>query len=124
MSNVYSVPENFRQRALIDQADYERIYRESIETNEEFWANIAKRLDWIRFPTSIKDVSFDTINTVQYNTPYSLVETSYDPINKTCSTVPCHLNQPKPEWGKPYRWGWGSLECDQCHQYGDRKSVV
>jgi hypothetical protein len=65
-----------------------------------------------------KDVSFDTVNTIPYRTPYSLDATSYNPIDKTCSTVPCHLNQPKPEWGKPYRWGWGSLECDQCHHYG------
>ncbi len=30
-----------------------------MENNESFWADVAKRLDWIRFPTRIKDVSFD-----------------------------------------------------------------
>jgi predicted CxxxxCH...CXXCH cytochrome family protein len=65
-----------------------------------------------------KDVAFDTVNTVTYNSTFSLTEVVYDPGDKTCSSVPCHLNQAKPQWGKPYRWGFGSLECDQCHHYG------
>ena len=65
-----------------------------------------------------KDVAFDTVNTVTYNSVFSLDETVYNPGDKTCSSVPCHLNQPKPQWGKPYRWGWGTFECDQCHHYG------
>jgi acetyl-CoA synthetase len=59
MSNVYPVPESFRQRALIKQQDYERIYRRSVDENEQFWAEEARRLDWIRFPERIKDVSFE-----------------------------------------------------------------
>ncbi len=59
MSNFYPVPESFRQNALIDQQEYERIYQESIENSEQFWSDTAKRLDWIRFPTVIKDVSLD-----------------------------------------------------------------
>jgi len=43
----------------VDAAEYEKIYRRSIEENEAFWADVAKRLDWVRFPTRIKDVSFD-----------------------------------------------------------------
>jgi predicted CxxxxCH...CXXCH cytochrome family protein len=66
----------------------------------------------------IKDVDFDTVNTVTYRKTFSMSGVVYDPADKTCSSVPCHLNQPKPQWGKPYRWGWGSLECDQCHHYG------
>ncbi|MFB3077401.1 MAG: acetate--CoA ligase [Lysobacterales bacterium] len=59
MNNIYPVPESFRQNALIDQQEYERIYRESVENSEQFWSDTAKRLDWIRFPTVIKDVSLD-----------------------------------------------------------------
>jgi acetyl-CoA synthetase len=59
MSNLYPVPESFAAKAHIDEADYDRIYAASVENNEAFWADIAKRLDWIRFPTRIKDVSFD-----------------------------------------------------------------
>jgi acetyl-CoA synthetase len=59
MSNIYPVPETFKEKAHIDQEGYERIYAESIENNEAFWAETARRLDWIEFPTVIKDVSFD-----------------------------------------------------------------
>ena len=59
MSDIYPVPEYFKQRAHLDAERYEKAYRESLENPEEFWANIARRLDWFTFPTKIKDVSFD-----------------------------------------------------------------
>ena len=59
MSNTYPVPEFFKQRAHLDAADYDKVYRESIENNEAFWAETARRIDWFKFPTQIKDVSFD-----------------------------------------------------------------
>jgi acetyl-CoA synthetase len=59
MSTTYPVPPSFKAKARVDAAQYERIYAESVENNEAFWADVAKRLDWIRFPTRIKDVSFD-----------------------------------------------------------------
>ena len=59
MSHIYPVPESFRENALIDQQEYQRIYRESVENSEQFWSDTAKRLHWIRFPTVIKDVSLD-----------------------------------------------------------------
>ena len=34
------------------------MYRQSIEDPEAFWAEQAKRLDWIKFPTKIKNTSF------------------------------------------------------------------
>lgn len=67
----------------------------------------------------VRDVIFDPVNLQNYRrNSYSLASTSWDPQTRTCSTVPCHLNQTQPEWGKPYRGeGWGSVECDQCHHY-------
>jgi acetyl-CoA synthetase len=59
MSTVYPVPDSFAQKALIDEPAYERIYAESIEHSEDFWKGVAERLDWFRFPTRIRDVSFD-----------------------------------------------------------------
>ena len=59
MRNIYPVPESFKKNALVDQQDYKQIYRESVENSEQFWSDTAKRLDWIRFPTMIKDVSLD-----------------------------------------------------------------
>ncbi|HET7662318.1 MAG TPA: acetate--CoA ligase [Rhodanobacteraceae bacterium] len=59
MSNVHSIPADFAGKAAIKAADYERLYAESVKHSEAFWAEIGKRLDWIKPPTEIKDVSFD-----------------------------------------------------------------
>ncbi|MGH8196502.1 MAG: acetate--CoA ligase [Woeseiaceae bacterium] len=58
MTKTYAVPETFAERAYIDRARYEQMYRRSVEDNEGFWADQAARIDWIRSPASIKDVSF------------------------------------------------------------------
>ena len=59
MSNTYYVPAFFAEKAHLDDEKYEQVYAESVENNEAFWANTARRLDWIEFPTQVKDVSFD-----------------------------------------------------------------
>ncbi len=59
MSTIYPVPESFKENAHIDQQEYERIYADSVENNEAFWTETARRLDWIEFPSTTKDVSFD-----------------------------------------------------------------
>ncbi len=59
MSTIYPVPESFKENAHIDQQEYERIYADSVENNEAFWTETARCLDWIEFPSTTKDVSFD-----------------------------------------------------------------
>jgi acetyl-CoA synthetase len=59
MSTIHPVPESFEKNALIDRAEYERIYEESVDNSEKFWSDTARRLDWTQFPTKIKDISFD-----------------------------------------------------------------
>ncbi len=59
MSDIYPVPEFFKGRAHLDADSYEKTYRESVENPEAFWAETAKRIDWFKFPTKIKNVSFD-----------------------------------------------------------------
>jgi acetyl-CoA synthetase len=44
--------------AHIDQAGYRAMYDAARDTPQTFWAKVAERLDWIRKPTKIKDVSF------------------------------------------------------------------
>ncbi|MDH3305481.1 MAG: acetate--CoA ligase [Gammaproteobacteria bacterium] len=56
---IYPVPEAVKERALIDEARYEAMYARSIEDNEGFWAEQARRVDWIKPFTKVKDVSFD-----------------------------------------------------------------
>ncbi|MDH5455424.1 MAG: acetate--CoA ligase [Gammaproteobacteria bacterium] len=58
METIYPVPDATRKRALIDKAGYEKMYARSVEDNEAFWAEQAKRIDWMRPFTKVKDVSF------------------------------------------------------------------
>jgi acetyl-CoA synthetase len=55
---VHPVIEAARERALVKAEDYERIYRHSVEDNEGFWAEQAKRIDWMTPFTTVKDVSW------------------------------------------------------------------
>ena len=53
------VPKEWKERALIDGATYERKYAESIGDPDGFWREAAHRLDWIKPFTKVKDVSWD-----------------------------------------------------------------
>jgi acetyl-CoA synthetase len=55
----HPVPEAFARDARVKAADYQAMYRESLRDPEGFWARIAKRIDWMRFPKRVKDVSFE-----------------------------------------------------------------
>jgi len=56
--NVYPVPESWRGKAWIDAKKYEEMYARSVKDPAGFWAEQAKRIDWIQAPTKIKDSSF------------------------------------------------------------------
>jgi acetyl-CoA synthetase len=43
------------------QADYETLYRRSIDEPDIFWAEQARRIDWGRFPTVIGNWSYDPV---------------------------------------------------------------
>ena len=55
---IYPASAEFCAKANISTADYERLYRESVDNPEVFWRKVAERIDWYRFPTQIKDTSF------------------------------------------------------------------
>ena len=57
-NEIYPVAAAVKERALIDEAQYEAMYARSVEDNEGFWAEQAERLDWIKKFTKVKDVSF------------------------------------------------------------------
>ena len=56
--HVYPVDPAVRARALVDASGYEKMYARSISDNETFWAEQAKRIDWIKPFSKVKDVSF------------------------------------------------------------------
>ena len=57
-TNFYPVSEATKERALITEAQYKEMYAQSVNDNEGFWADQAKRVDWIKPFTKVKDVSF------------------------------------------------------------------
>ena len=59
MSDVYPVPEAVAKSAWADSAKYEEMYKRSVEDTEGFWAEEAKRIDWIKPFTKVKDVNFN-----------------------------------------------------------------
>ena len=56
--DLYPVPDAFAARARIKRDDYEHLYAQSVREPDAFWANVAQRIEWMKAPTQIKDVSF------------------------------------------------------------------
>src|SRR5688572_22996633 len=55
---VFPVPPGWAERAHLDAAAYEAACRRVEADPEGYWRELASRLDWIKFPSQIKDVSF------------------------------------------------------------------
>jgi len=55
---TYPVPAQWKKRAYVDDAGYKKLYAESVKSPEKFWAKHAKRIDWFKTPTKIKNTSF------------------------------------------------------------------
>jgi acetyl-CoA synthetase len=56
---VYPVPAEWSKRAYIDDAKYAAMYERSIKDPAGFWAAEAKRVDWFKPFTRVKNTSFD-----------------------------------------------------------------
>ena len=57
-AEVFPVPETVAKASHCDNARYLAMYRRSLDDPDGFWREQAERLDWVRFPTRIKDVDF------------------------------------------------------------------
>jgi len=55
---TYDVPAEWTKRAWIDEAKYREMYARSVDDPKGFWAEQAKRLDWMKTPTKIDNWSF------------------------------------------------------------------
>jgi acetyl-CoA synthetase len=55
---IYDVPAEWAKRAWVDQAKYREMYARSISDPNAFWAEQAKRLDWMKTPHKIENWSF------------------------------------------------------------------
>ena len=59
---IYDVPAQWQNRAFADEARYNALYTRSIKDPNGFWAEEAKRVDWIKPFTKVKNISFDPHN--------------------------------------------------------------
>src|SRR5215470_16747862 len=55
---IYDVPADWSKRAWIDDAKYREMYERSVKDPNGFWAEQAKRVDWMKAPHKIENVSF------------------------------------------------------------------
>ncbi|HEY5347955.1 MAG TPA: acetate--CoA ligase [Rhizomicrobium sp.] len=60
--SLIPVPADWKSRAFVDAAKYDAMYADSVRDPEAFWANEARRIDWIKPFTKVKNVSFDPDN--------------------------------------------------------------
>ncbi len=58
MSEIYPASDAFIANAHVDAAKYDEMYAASISDPEGFWAEHAKRIDWIKPFTKVKNTSF------------------------------------------------------------------
>jgi len=59
---TYAVPAEWEKRAFVDDAKYQEMYARSIRDPNGFWAEQAKRVDWIKPFSKAKNASFDPNN--------------------------------------------------------------
>ena len=59
---IYDVPADWRKRAYVDDAKYQEMYARSIKDPNGFWAEQAKRIDWIKPFSKVKNTSYDPHN--------------------------------------------------------------
>ncbi|TDI60067.1 MAG: acetyl-coenzyme A synthetase, partial [Alphaproteobacteria bacterium] len=57
-AHLYPVPESWAEKAFIDNAKYEEMYRHSIDDPDGFWGEHGKRVDWIKPYSKVKNTSF------------------------------------------------------------------
>ncbi len=56
------MPADWQKRALVDDAKYQEMYARSIKDPNGFWAEQAKRIDWIKPFTKVKNTTYDPHN--------------------------------------------------------------
>ena len=62
VDKIYPVPEQAKVNSHLTEQAYLELYKQSINSPDEFWAEQAKRLDWYKTPTLIKNTSFEEDN--------------------------------------------------------------
>src|SRR5262252_183143 len=59
---IYDVPADWRKRAYVDEAKYKEMYARSVKDPNGFWGEQAKRIDWIKPFSKVKNTSYGPSN--------------------------------------------------------------
>ena len=59
---LYPVTADWAKRAWIDDAQYQKLYKQSVDDPKTFWGEAGRRLDWIKPFTRVKSSSYDPGN--------------------------------------------------------------
>ena len=59
---IYPPSADFVANAKINKADYDNMYADSINNEDNFWSEHGKRVDWIKPYSKIKDVDYSYPN--------------------------------------------------------------
>ena len=59
MNKTYPIIPAARQRTHVNEQRYRAMYRHSIEDNTGFWSEQARRINWIKPFSKVRDVSWD-----------------------------------------------------------------
>ncbi len=62
MDKKIKVLDEFASNALVNKEEYTKMYNDSINDPISFWGKHAKRINWIKNFTTVKDVSYDKNN--------------------------------------------------------------
>ncbi len=58
-AKIHKVSAAWKKKAHIDQATYEKMYKQSIKNPDKFWGKEGKRIDWFKPYTKVSNVSYD-----------------------------------------------------------------
>jgi acetyl-CoA synthetase len=55
---VYKVAKSWKKHAFVDNDEYEKLYKRSVDKPDKFWGKEGKRIDWIKPYSLVKNTSF------------------------------------------------------------------
>ena len=55
---IYEIPAEWKQRSFISEAKYDEMYQRSVKDPNGFWGEQAKRIDWIRPFSKVKNTTY------------------------------------------------------------------
>ncbi|MBF0287750.1 MAG: acetate--CoA ligase [SAR324 cluster bacterium] len=58
-NKVFNIPEEYKKIAQVDDATYQKMYKESIEDPDGFWGKHAERLDWFKKWDKVREYDYN-----------------------------------------------------------------